>query len=260
MPSPENVSLPEGREFYGYELSDCKDRLVAHRNKTRSGLARCSTGGRRDTTVPAVPERPFGPHGLRRPRSTASRAESPAHAGVGSSVRHTAIPAYDKGQSHTYPHLRRPPSNTPDGQSDANGMIPGEREVSIDLTPSQVTEIFHNTVAVPGWSSSRAGPPIRLRSGGSRSSIHDLYYDRKSSRSVFHGLTVLCVFADCGKHRTGDIAAKVGFSRVYGLPHVRTLGGACMLEVDAVSGLYRLIPPLSGRLLGTSDSSSKVTK
>jgi hypothetical protein len=81
--------------------------------------------------------------------------------------------------------------------SAANGTAPGKRNVSIELTPSQIPQIIHSTLAVPGTSSSRTRPLIGLRGGSSSTSSPHLYYDKKLARSVIEGLVVLCASADC---------------------------------------------------------------
>ena len=102
--------------------------------------------------------------------------------------------------------------------SASNGTAPAGCDVSIDLTPSQITEIIRNTLAGSDPSSSSTRLPIAFRGGGSSTNMHDLCCDKKLALSVIQGLRVLCAFDDCGEHSASEIAKDLATSRSTVLP------------------------------------------
>lgn len=140
----------------------------------------------------------------------------------------------------------------------SNRTAPGQRDVSIDLTPSQITEVI-STLPGNGPASSPTRRLTSLRDSASRTSVCDLYYGQELARSLIEGLMVLCAFADCKEHSTSEVAAALDISTSAAYRHIRTWAAIHVLELDPNCRLYRLAPRPSVHILGTPDTSREIT-
>ncbi|HXQ00829.1 MAG TPA: helix-turn-helix domain-containing protein [Solirubrobacteraceae bacterium] len=142
--------------------------------------------------------------------------------------------------------------------SASNGTAPGKRDVSIALTPSQITALI-DSFPGPGPASSPTRLLITLRDRASSTSGDGPFYDKKLARSLIQGLMVLCAFTDCEEHSTSEIANTLGMPASTAHRYMRTLTAINLLELDPITHLYRLAPLPSERILDTPDTPRETT-
>jgi IclR helix-turn-helix domain len=142
--------------------------------------------------------------------------------------------------------------------SASNRTAPGKTDVSIDLTPSQITKII-DSLPGPGPASSPTRQLITLRDRASSTSDDDLFYDKELARSLIQGLAVLCEFTDCEEHSTSEIAETLEMPASTAYRYMRTLAAIDLLGLDPITDLYRLAPPPSERILDTPDTPWEIT-